>query len=278
MSAILENWKRGLGLPDTLVIDGHVHIGPWRHNTTFHSVEEAVEESVAFMDAHGIDAVCAMGGGSMFTGADYHLGNDFLLRVSERLPDRMIPFANVNPNDTRDANLAELDRVYARGIRGIKLINAYQQNYPGDGPNLMALYAYAADHGMLVFNHQWEEPVIWRISGEFPAVTFIFAHYVGWQDAILRERENVHANIWTVDCLGWLDRGIRSVGAGKFLLGSDGFLNPMSVGIGPVAYAPVADHDKRLILGLNMARLLDRVGALPALIKEKYRRTLLDAG
>lgn len=270
MSKLLDTWKAGRGLPDTLVIDGHVHIGEWPHNTTFHSVDEAVTESAAFMDANGVDAACVQGGGYMWAGADYRLGNDFLMAVCSRRPDRLIGFMSVNPNDTRQNVLAELDRTYAAGIRCIKLINAYQDNYPGDGPNLMAVYEYAADHRMLVFNHAWTAEVIRKISALFPDVDFIFGHYNGGQNEMLKQRPNVYANIWNYGNLGWLDRGIANVGAGKFLMGSDAFLNPMSLGIGPVVFAPISDEEKRMILGLNQARLLEKVEVLPKSIKEKY--------
>jgi len=52
------------------------------------------------LDAHGIDAFCSVGGGYLHAGRDYHLGNDFLLAVWRRMPDRMIPFMGINPNDT----------------------------------------------------------------------------------------------------------------------------------------------------------------------------------
>lgn len=267
MSEILRNWKEGHGLPGVLVIDGHTHIGDWPHATSYHSVEEAVEKSVAFMDANGIDAACSMSGGYILGGSDYRLGNDFLLAVEKRIPERLIGFAHVNPNDAHAAILAELDRVFDSGIRGIKLINAYQENYPGNGPNLMAVYEYAANRGMLVLNHFWTEEVLMKISEEFPEVDFICGHYGGNYDPVLKARENVYANIWGYGSYGWLDRGIKNVGAGKFLFGSDAFLNPMSVGIGPVVFAPISDSDKRLILGLTMARLLDKVGSLPASLK-----------
>ena len=46
-------------------------------------------------------------------------------------------------------------------------------------------------------------------------------------------------------------------------------MNPVSVGIGPVVYADITDEDKRKILGLNVARILDKAGALPQELKEK---------
>ena len=63
--------------------------------------------------------------------------------------------------------------------------------------------------------------------------------------------------------MGWLDHGIKEVGAEKFMMGSDGFLNSLSVGLGPVVFADISDDDKRLILGKTLAWLLNKVGALP---------------
>jgi len=272
MSDILRDWTAGLGLPGVLVIDGHIHMGEWRHAATFASLDEAAAESVAALDSCGIDACCVQSGGYMFAGMDYRRGNDFLLAVCRRVPDRLIGFASVNPNDACANILDELKRVYDAGIRAIKLINDYQENYPGDGPNLMAVYEFAARRGMIVFNHGWRTNVIEKISAAFPDTPFIFGHYSGgWQDTVLKERANVYANMWSVTELGWLDRGIANAGAGKFILGSDGFLNPLSVGIGPVVFAAASDADKRLILGVTMARLLEKAGALPDPLRRKLK-------
>ncbi len=270
MKDIKAQWMAGRGLPDALVIDGHIHIGEWPHNATFRSVAEAVEESRRWLDANGVDGCCGFPG-YIFGHADYRFGNDFLLQVWRRLPDRLIPFLGINPNDSRENVLAELKRMTDAGVRCIKLLNDYQ-GYPGDGPNLMALYGYAAEHRMFVFNHSWSSEVILKISRQFPDTDFIFGHYGSGQDPILQSRPNVYANIWNYGPWGWLDRAFHSVGAGKFLLGSDGFLNPLSVGIGPVVFAEISDAEKRQILGLTLARLLDRVGALPKPLKEKYQR------
>ena len=277
MSEILQNWENGLGFPGVLVIDGHTHIGDWPHAPTYYSVEEAAEETVAFMDANGVDIACSLSGGYMFNGADYRLGNDFLIEVCECIPNRLVGFAHVNPNDSRDGVLAELNRVHDAGMRCIKLLNDYQEAYPGDGPNLMAVYEYAAEHRMLVLNHHWLPDVLMRISADFPEVDFIGGHYGEHYDPVLKARENVYANIWGYGAHGWLDRGIAQVGAGKFLAGSDAFLNPVSLGLAPVVYAPISDGDKRLILGSTMARLLERADALPAWIKDEYPEVVAES-
>jgi len=264
MSAILEGWVRGNGLDGVLVIDGHIHISEWPHATTFRDAAEAADESLRTMDANGVDAICAVSGGYIWGLCDYRLGNDFLLDVWRRIPQRLIPFLGINPNDKQEHVLDELKRMVDEGVRCIKLLNHYQGNYPGDGPNLMALYQFAARNNMLVFNHAWSDGEIRRIAGEFPQTDFIFGHYGGgYQDEVMSAYENVYANIWNYGSRGWLDRGIQKVGAHKFMYGSDGFLNALSVGIGPVVFAPVSDAEKRLILGQTAARLLEKVGALP---------------
>ena len=270
MSKILEQWVNGNGFPDTLVIDGHVHVGAWPHATTFKNIDEAVSSSVEYLDSNGVDAFCALSGGYMLDLADYHLGNDALLALWERLPERLIPFMLVNPNDIRENVIAELKRMYSAGVRCIKLLNHYQEEYPGDGPNLMALYEFAAANKMIVLNHSWSEGEISKIASIYQEVDFIFAHYNGSdQDTALINFANVYTNIWNYGPMGWLDKGIKLVGAGKFMMGSDGFLNSMSVGIGPVVFANISDDEKRLILGKTIARLLDKVGALPKSLRIK---------
>ncbi len=268
MSDILTHWRRGEGLPGVLVIDGHTHVGEWPHGANYEGMEDMVAGVVAHMDANGVDAACVMSGGYMWAGTDYHYGNDVLMELTARLPERIIPFAHVNPNDHRAAVLAELDRCHAAGMRCIKLLNGYQ-DYPGDGPNLMALYEFADAHHMLILDHSWTREEIVKIAAKHPGVDFIFGHYGHRQDEILREFSNVYANIWTLGSLGFIERGVEAVGAEKFLMGSDAFMNPASAGIGLLVYADISEQAKRQVLGLNQARLLAKVGALPASLKKK---------
>ena len=270
MSEILDRWRAGEGLPGVLVVDGHAHVGEWPHGANYETVEEMVGGAPAVMDANGVDAACVLGGGYMSSGQDYTLGNDTLLEFVRGAPGRLIGFAHVNPNDRLEDLVAELERVEAAGLRCIKLINSNQQGYPGEGPKLMAVYRFAAERNVLVVNHHWTNDEAASIARQFPSVDFILAHYGRGQDPLLKEFPNVFANIWNLGSLGFLERGIRNVGPEKFLFGSDAFMNPISVGIGLVVYADIPDGHKRRILGLNQARLLEKVGALPSEIKERY--------
>ena len=263
MSEILKRWRAGEGLPGVLVIDGHVHAKEDSGGANFTTVAEAGREAEAYMDANGVDAALVVTVGYVPPGSDYRLGNDDLIELQRLVPNRLACCVHINPNDTTGGVLAELDRCERAGLRCIKLLNSYQQQYPGDGPNLMELYRFARERGMLLFNHMWTPEELARIAREFPEVDFICGHYGPSQDALLRERDNVYANIWGLRSVGLLERHIREVGPEKFLFGSDAFLNPMSVGLGLVVYADIPDEHKRMILGLNQAKLLDKIGALP---------------
>ena len=260
MSAILESWGAGQGLPDVLVIDGHTHIGEWPHGANFETAEEAANEAVEFMDAYGVDAACVLAGGYMSNGSDYTMGNDFLLDCVRRVPERLIPFAHFNPNDSLDGIQTELKRMLDNDVHCIKLLNAYQ-NYPGDGPNLMAVYEFAQRNRMLVLNHYWSELEIRRIVSAYPEMVMIRGH--GGASGISSEIPNVYDNIWSLHPFGRLEHGLQEFGPSKVLFGSDAFMNDLSVGLGMVVYADIPEAAKRDVLGLNMARLLDYAGALP---------------
>ena len=265
MSAILEGWRAGKGFPGVLVIDGHTHIDGWPPGAIFADAAQAAEGAVAFMDAYGVDAACVLSGGYMANGSDYRMGNDFLLDTVRRAPERLIPFAHINPNDTRKSLVAELDRMVGEGVHCVKLLNSYQ-GYPGDGLNLLVVYEFAQQHKMLVINHQWSEAEIRTITARFPELTMIRAH--GGASGLSHELPNVYDNIWGLWPLGIIERGIQQYGPDKILFGSDAFINDLSVGLGMVVYADVSDDHKRGGLGLNMARLLDKVGALPSSLRQ----------
>ncbi|NLE46103.1 MAG: amidohydrolase family protein [Chloroflexi bacterium] len=271
MSGILDQWRLGLGLPGVMVIDGHTHAFGW---DGWRTPLEVAAELIRLMDGYCVDASCVMGGMSLQNGVDVRLNNDFLLECVRHAPDRLIPFAHVNPHVELSDTLAELDRVFGEGVRGIKLYNE-PQGYPGDGPNMMAVYSFAQDHNMLILNHLWSEVEISRIVREFPNLVLIRGH--GGASVISRTYANVYDNIWSLNRLGLIEDGVRKYGSDKLLLGSDAPLSDPAVGVGMVVYSDISDRDKRAILGLNMACLLEKVGALPNWLWGRYRCAAADS-
>ena len=88
-----------------------MHLGDWPSHETFATDEEVPERAARIMDANGVAAVCAVSGGHMLPGGDYHVSNRRLLGWWRALPERIIPFFLVNPNDDVEAVLDECRRM-----------------------------------------------------------------------------------------------------------------------------------------------------------------------
>jgi len=188
MRNILQTFLEGDGFPNELVIDAHTHIG--RGFDGSQHIENAAQRALTRMDAVGIDASCVMGSQYLIEG-DYREGNNDLLWLHQHYPDRFVCFTNINPHDKLENVLIELQRMYDIGIRGIKLINAYQ-NYPSEGAVLWALYEFAAEHKLIVLNHSWGSgETIDRIASTFPDMTMIIGHHTDSADDLLKKFPNL---------------------------------------------------------------------------------------
>jgi predicted TIM-barrel fold metal-dependent hydrolase len=268
MNRLLENWRAGKGIPDIPVIDGHIHLKDWRRRGIYNSFEESIEVIHRYLDSHGIDMIWALSGGGMFFGNDYAAGNSDLLRWRDALPDKVVPFCHINPHDNPKRIREELNRMLKNGVRGIKLLNRYQHNAPGDSEILMGVYTFAEENRMMVINHYWTPDEFDRLSSSFPGTVFIGAH-VAPAD-LLRSRDNVFTSMWHYGSLGWLDRILSEAPAEKIILGSDAFGNPPSVGIGAVMHLDLPEDKIKAILGGNALRLMKQFGILPDWIKKQY--------
>lgn len=262
MNSILENWCAGLGLPGVLVIDCHTHIGTTARVYMPPTADDAAKVILRQMDAHGVDAAVNLGRLS-YVGGDYSRANDEVLWIHEHSP-RIIGFCLVNPTDEAKYVLAELERMHQSGLRGIKLIHTYQENYPVDGPVLKQVYRFAAEHGMMILNHDWQrEDALRAIAAQYPDMALVLGHYGPRWDPVLRDCPNVYACTWSFTFPREIEQAAQRGLADKLLFGTDSYLNPLASGLGVVVFARIPDEDKRKILGLTEASLLARVGALP---------------
>ncbi|MFP4382710.1 MAG: amidohydrolase family protein [Spirochaetia bacterium] len=268
MNKLLENWRSGKGIPDIPVVDAHIHLKDWRRRGIYNSFKESLKVIPEYMETHGIDMIWALSGGGMFFGNDYIPGNTDLLKWRDAFPEKVVPFCHINPHDNPDRIFTELRRMFKNGVRGIKLLNRYQHDAPGDSEVLMKVYAFAEANGMMVINHFWTPAEFDRISSSFPDTVFIGAHVA--PPDLLRSRENVYTSMWHYGSLGWLDRIVSEAPTRKIMLGSDAFGNPPSVGIGAVLHLDLPEDKIADILGGNALRLMKRFGILPGWIKARY--------
>lgn len=177
-----------------MLIDFHVHCFPDKLAAgavgSLHKVsgypyytDGTLADTRAKADEWGLDAAVLLN--IAVLPRTQHSVNDFAISANDG--KRFFAFGSVHP-DAPDA-LAELDRLKAEGIRGIKLHPAYQ-GFAVDDRKLYPIYARCAELDLpIVFHAGWDiafpdarcsEPdQCEKIIQDFPSSKFIFAHLGG---------------------------------------------------------------------------------------------------
>jgi predicted TIM-barrel fold metal-dependent hydrolase len=167
--------------------------------------------------------------------ADLRYGNDFLLGLQQRHPDRVRGYVAVNPNYTAES-LAEIARCLDAGMIGIKLAASRR----ADDPLLDPICRLAAERAVPVLHHIWQHRrrdwpgqeasdarELGVLAARHPRVRFLLAHIGGGGDWLhslhdLRPLANVFVDLSGsgVDG-GMLEACLDAVGVGRLLWGCD---------------------------------------------------------
>lgn len=249
-----ERARLGLALQGELVIDAHTHMGLGEHYVIPGPEDGGL---VKTMDRYGIARACTFA----FAGvsADYRYGNDLVAEAVAHFPDRFIGYTTLNANYPEDL-IPELERCSARGLRGVKLITAYQ-GHPEETPRFNPVYEWCQARHKIILSHQWGAPAfLAEIAQRYPAISFLIGHLNLAYADVVRRYDNVYTTTTFVPWPGAVAQAVQAFGAAKILFGSDmPDLDP-SLNLGPLLTARIDDEDRRAILGRNMARLLQDQG------------------
>jgi len=167
--------------------------------------------------------------------ADVTVGNDAMLDICAREPDRVRMFVTVNPNYT-DHALREIARCVSRGAIGIKLLASRR----ADDPLLDPIAEAAAQGSVPILHHIWQHrrrewpsqeisdgADLARLAARHPHVAFILAHIGGGGDYMhtfpaIVDCPNVYPDLSGsgVD-RGMLDAAVDALGASRLLWGCD---------------------------------------------------------
>lgn len=256
--SIRELALRGLPLDSTLVIDNHVHLGP---HAVFHTTNASAEGLVRTMDRIGIDQACVFSTLSVMN--DMRRGNDMNLAAARTFPDRLLAYAVPDPN--QDNVREELQRCLDLGARGFKF-HTTLHDYPFDGPNYHPAFELADTYRLPLISHGVGTPeTLRRIARTYPNAHFIVAHGGPAPSRptgttfphVAREEPNVYLDLSSsVGKFGAFATLVEEIGPHKLIYGSDAPVICFTYQIGRVLFAPIAEEDKRMILGTNMAGLL----------------------
>lgn len=256
----LAQWGRTGIKPDGIKLyDNHGHVGGTSGH--YHVPDGDAGALIREMDRFGVEQVCVFSLSGVFTDEVY--GNDRTLEYIHKYPDRFVGFTLLNPHRGPEFMLRELERCQKLGMRGIKLIPSYQ-GYPEEGPNIDVACQWAHDHKQLILNHFWGGAThMRRLVGTYPDACFFTGHTTLLYAEVMKEYGNLHVCSCPVLEPRIVETVVETVGADRFLFGSDLTDLPISWGIGPILMSRISESDKRKILGDNLKGLLKRY-SLPA--------------
>ncbi len=240
--------------PERRFWDCHGHLGGKACH--YHIPDGDLDATVAEMDRQGVAKACVFSFAGVFSDEAY--GNDLVAEAVRRYPDRFVGFTLLNPHRGREAMLREQERCAGLGLRGVKLIPHYQ-DYPPEGPLIDVACRWAYERRQVILNHHWGSAAqVERLTREYPGACFIAGHLTTEYADLMKERRNLYVctcPLWRGprDC----ETVVAEIGADRLMFGSDLQDLPIAWGLGPILFARLAAHQKRLILGGNLERVLE---------------------
>ena len=246
--------RQGTALTGERVIDAHAHLGLIRD---YFVPQPEVSSLVSYMDGFGIDTACIFAFAGVMS--DFVWGNDRVVDAVRTYPDRFVGYATLSANYPEDL-IPELERTEHLGLRGIKLITAYQ-GHPEETKRFFPVYEWANNRRTIILSHQWgSADFLGQVAQDYPDVCFIIGHLNFAYADVVRRYDNVYTTTTFVPWPGAIARATKVFGAEKILFGSDLPDLDASLNLGPLLTAHIPDEEKRMMLGLNMQRILDSYG------------------
>ncbi len=243
------------------IIDSHAHVDEYEAFGWFDPPEAMIE----LMDEAGIEKAVVM------TYADAPVLKPDALRylhdACRKYPDRLIPYARINPHAAGAAALLE-EAIVDLGMKGLK-IHQESVTAAAHHGSIVRLVKKAAEFDAPVLFHSGDEPLslpqqFTRLAEEAPEATIILAHMGGYhhnEDAIrLCERyDNLLVDTSACPYPRKIKEAIERLGAHRVLFGSDGpGCNP-KLELQKVTRLGLPEDELRLVLHDNVASLLERV-------------------
>lgn len=241
------------------IIDCHVHYGQYPPTKI---IPADADSMVRVMDRAGVEKLCMSA--FLAIGPDCHAGNELVAEAVRKYPDRLIGYAVVNPNRPLEID-DELRRCYDDlNLRAIKLHPMHHQYSIGDSA-YRKVFEFAAKRRIPILSHEWGDPgLLDALSGDYPEINFIMAHVGFWDGRsdfryadVMNKRDNIVVDLaYSTIFFNALEHLVKILGPAKIVFGSDFPLHDLAFQLGRLWFAKLPDEHKRMILGLNMLRVL----------------------
>lgn len=246
------------GRPAGLLIDAHNHVGS--PDLVDHKAQSAVE-IVQALDSAGVDKAVIFPFNSPHPRDGFRFANDHIAQAVSSFPARLIGFGRVDPTRL-DLAVQEIERMASNlHLRGVKL-HPRAQGFGPKHPGLHAVLKKVSEHALVVVfdsgstNAPWHE--MSDLARQFPEMPMIMAHMrgAGYIDAA-EAAPNIYLGTTKVPEERIVE-AVQEIGPERIVSGSDSPYVSVDDEINKIrSIDRLSRNDKNLILGLNMARILE---------------------
>lgn len=235
-----------------MIIDGHNHLG-YRIGGV-----QTSEEIIEKMDLAEVNKAI------VFPWVET-IDNIYIYNSVKKYPERLLGFCCINPWEKNSLDVLKKCR-YDLNLLGLKLHPALHGYHLSNHSLVDKIFEFCVQNKMPIISHGGAElfnnPYEFEEMAKcYPEVILIIAHMGSiWATAQAREVAKRNKNIYL--CTSWallddIKKAIKEVGAEQILLGSDSPASDYSLEIMKVKLATSHKRDQELILGRNIAKLLN---------------------
>ncbi len=248
-----------------MIVDAHVHVGSWA-DPAFFDRKATFEETLNELGRSGVE-------GAYLFPTDRKENRNLLERIRRHERDRSSFrcwfFPWVDPGDFSTMAFLEEERA---GIHGLKIHPSYDR-LPVTDPAFDPFFEFASLRGLPVVIHcgRWQEVAGFRFAldraAESPEIPVVLSHLGGdlpvlqveaFRQVVDRKLDNVLFGTESVREYWNLERGVRELGACRFLFGSDYSLGHPSLYRTVLDLCRITEEERRMILGGNALNLMER--------------------
>lgn len=244
-----------------MIIDGHIHVGDWVYKH-YSSLSVKVSELNQLLDRCGID-------GAVLFPTDKRDNENLLNQIKEFGRKRYWFFPWINPKENRWREFLEKNIEY---INGIKVHSSLDGIMGGiTNPVYEPLIEFAKTEKLIMYVHsgRWKEAAsytfVLEMARKYREINFIIAHLGGNheelkikapEDLKKTRLDNVFFDISATREFWAIEKGIKLVGAEKFIFGSDYPVMHPKMALECIDVLNISDREKTLILGENIFNML----------------------
>lgn len=199
---------------------------------------------------------------------------DITLKAMERWPNLLIGMIQLNANNV-PASLDALNRWLRDGpMVGVYFRGGGAGSLPCTHPNILPLIERIAELRGVIMQHTWfvtggkQSPggstpaELAELAAKFPEQKFICAHAGGeWERGIraVQASPNILVETSGFDATaGFIEMAVRELGAERIVFGSHLPSRSLGTELSKVIAADISEDEKRLILGENFRKLIQR--------------------